>query len=67
MGEGYHRLDGLGMKERDEQIILLLGGGLRHKIIASRVGMTPSGIATRLQKLREQGKIPVTRGRNRDG
>ncbi len=64
MAEGYHRLSEQLMKERDSQIILLVKAGVRHKSIACRVGMQPGGIAVRLRKLREEGKLPVAGGKH---
>ncbi|KKM97012.1 hypothetical protein LCGC14_1172460 [marine sediment metagenome] len=64
MAEGYHRLCEQLMKERDNQIILLVKAGVRHKSIACQVGMQPAGIEARLHKLREEGKLPVAGGSN---
>ena len=62
MPGGYHRLSSKLMEERDNLIICLVGEGFRHKIIAHRVRMEPSGLETRLQKLRLRGKLAPVGG-----
>ena len=64
MPGGYHRLNSKLMEERDSLIIRLAGEGLRHKVIAHQVRMAPSGLETRLQKLREDGKLQVAGGKH---
>ena len=55
--EGYHRLDEYARQARDERIISLVESGVEHKDIALMVHLTPAGFATRLQKLRQDGKF----------
>ncbi len=64
MPGGYHRLSAKVMEERDKIIIHLVGKGFRHKVIAHQVRMEPSGLETRLQKLRLDGKLPIAGGCN---
>ena len=64
MCEGYHRLNEQQRDERDQTIISLVIVGIKHKDIAYRVGMAPAGVESRLQKLREEGKLAIARGRN---
>ncbi len=64
MPDGYHRLNPVIMEQRDNVIIHLVRLGLRHKLIANQVRMAPSGVETRLQKLRLEGKLAPGRGRN---
>ncbi len=61
--EGYHRLGAQQMETRDSLIIRLAGDGFQHKLIARKTGLTMSGLASRLQKLREEGKLPVAGGK----
>ncbi len=62
MSGGYHRLSPEMMEKRDNVIIRLMGQGFRHKIIAYRVRMEPSGLETRLQTLRLRGKLAPVGG-----
>ena len=64
MPGGYHRLSSKLMEERDKVIIRLVGEGFRHKIIAHQVRMETSGLETRLQKLRLEGKLASVGGKN---
>lgn len=64
MSGGYHRLSPQLMAERDKVIIRLASEGVKHKIIALHVRMQPTGVETRLQKLREEGKLPAAGGKN---
>lgn len=64
MADGYHRLPSQLMEERDDEIIRLVKRGIRHKIIAMRVGLEPAGVEARLQTLRQRGKLPLAGGRN---
>jgi len=66
MGEGYHRLCSQLMAVRDDEIIRLVNDGVKHYVIAFQVGLQPTGMATRLHKLRELGKLPAARGK-KDG
>jgi DNA-binding NarL/FixJ family response regulator len=62
MSDGYHRLSAEEMDARDQVIIRLLNCGVKHKHIAMQVGLGHAGIESRLQKLREMGKLPVAGG-----
>ncbi len=64
MASGYHRLNQKLMSERDEWIIRLFHQGFKPKIIARQVRMEPSGISSRLQKLRLEGKLAPVGARN---
>ncbi len=64
MPGGYHRLSSKLMAERDNVIIYLANQGIKHKIIAHQVRMAPSGVETRLQKLRLEGKLAPVGGKN---
>ena len=66
MREGYHRLSATLIEDRDEKIIRLVQDGLRHKVIAHRVGLKLAGLQARLQKLREEGKL-LSRRRGDEG
>ena len=64
MPGGYHRLSPQLMEKRDSVIINLIRQGFRHKLIASQVRMETSGLETRLQKLRFEGKLEQVGERN---
>jgi len=64
MREGYRLLSSQEMEKRDNKIIRLVSDGVPHREIAMMVHMKPSGFESRLQKLRQGGRLLVTGGNN---
>jgi len=64
MPGGYHRLSSRLMEERDNLIIRLVKEGYGHRIIAGQARLAPTGLETRLKKLRLEGRLPLVGGCN---